>query len=235
VLRNRGIDQRGRCEAIGGVVVACWLALGWSLPARAQTSLLLPVAFHVVHVDGAPVVERSFIEQRLAQANRIFAQYGVGFTEHSGGVVPATHAAIESRSDRDALGSYVRAGVINCFLVRSLRDVDDPARVRRGVHWHVQGRRDVHFVILSAIAEAGVLAHELGHFLGNARHSEVPGNLMSYQRGSGLPVLDRVQLRRAERSICHYVRSGELRLPDEPRAACRRLAAAITTDSSAGP
>jgi hypothetical protein len=119
---------------------------------------------------------------------------------------------MESRSDRNALAEHVKPHVINCFVVSSLLDVDEPGRVRRGVHWRAPGPVAPHYVILSAISEADVLAHELGHFLGNPRHSDTPGNLMSYERVGRLPFLDAEQVRRVRRAIRSYVRTGELRL-----------------------
>ena len=117
---------------------------------------------------------------------------------------------METREDRDALGTRVHEGVINCFVVSSLRDVDEPERMRRGVHWHSTSVTGAHYVILSAIAEPFVLAHELGHFLGNPRHSHTPGNLMSYTRLEGLPFLDAVQQARVRRRLQRYLHDGEL-------------------------
>ena len=81
-----------------------------------------------------------------------------------------------------------------------------------GVHWRPRGHgaaEGAHFVIVSAIAGPTVLAHELGHFFGNP-HSDVPGNLMSYERGEGPPVLDEVQMRRARGRAHSFIESGEL-------------------------
>jgi len=83
--------------------------------------------------------------------------------------------------------------------------------MRRGVHWHSQLHEGRHFVIISSIAGPNVLAHELGHYLGNPAHSDVAGNLMSYTPGEGLPVLDEKQQKRLGRSIRSYLKSGEIR------------------------
>ena len=72
-------------------------------------------------------------------------------------------------------------------------------------------------MILSAIAGPDVLAHELGHFLGNPAHSDVPGNLMSYQHTEALPFLDALQSSRLRRTLRRYLRTRELvpaRAPD---------------------
>jgi hypothetical protein len=118
---------------------------------------------------------------------------------------------METRADRDALGAFVRPLWINVFVVASLLDVDEAQRVRRGVHWHSTSHAPAHYVILSRISFDAVLAHELGHFLGNPRHSETPGNLMSYQHTDVLPFLDEAQQQRLHRSVAAYLRTGELR------------------------
>jgi hypothetical protein len=180
--------------------------------AGARKPVTLEIAFHVAQMDAKAVVEDAFIDERLERANEIFAPYGVGFAKATR-VQPlgSEHAVIESRADRDALGAEVGKGVIDCFVVRSLHDVDDPTQMRRGVHWHSQTHAGAHFVILSSIAGRNVLAHELGHFLGNPRHSEVPDNLMSYQPDQGLPVLDAAQTRKLERTLRGYLDRHELR------------------------
>jgi hypothetical protein len=65
-------------------------------------------------------------------------------------------------------------------------------------------------VILSSIAGPDVLAHELGHFLGNREHSDVPGNLMSYEHTDVLPFLDAVQREKLRRTLAGYLRRREL-------------------------
>lgn len=185
-------------------------------PASADAKLLtLPLLVHMAHEEGQPVADEAFLERQLARANEIFAPYGVRFSLREVVVGPAP-ARMETRDDRSSLGAHVRPGVINCFVVASLRDVDEPSRMRRGVHWWSQHHKGVHYVILSAISEPDVLAHELGHYLGNPRHSDTPGNLMSYARGEGLPFLDEVQQKRVQAAIRRYVQSGELRVEGAP-------------------
>jgi hypothetical protein len=199
---------------------------------RADETRVLPIEVHVVHVDGAPVVARNFVEQRLERANAIFGAYGVRFAETGApSGLPARHAALETRADRDALGAYARRGAIHCFVVRSLRDVDEPARMRRGVHWRSRTYPGAHFVVLSSIAGLDVLAHELGHYLGNPEHSDTPGNLMSYDRGAVPPFLDAGQLRRMRAAIRRYVSTGEL--PPQQRIAA--VEPAQTQRDSHGP
>ena len=184
-----------------------------SLATHVNTDVrVLPLHLHVAQVDGQPVVDASFIETRLARANAIYAPYRVRFAIRAQDELPARYAVQETRSDRDALAEHTTRLAIDCFLVASLRDVDEPERMRRGVHWHAQSRPGRHYVILSSIAGLNVFAHELGHFLGNPEHSQVVGNLMSYEHTDALPVLDAAQLERLERALAGYLRRGELRL-----------------------
>lgn len=181
---------------------------------RARDPVVLPIAWHVAELDGRAVVGDEFLTERLARANEIYAPYGVAFAAVSRSKLAAEHAALETKADRDALAPGVERGVINCFVVKSLRDVDDPTQMRRGVHWHARESGGRHFVILSSIAGPNVLAHELGHFLGNPGHSETPGNLMNQRAGPTLPVLDAKQVRKLERAVRAYLASGELRRAD---------------------
>jgi hypothetical protein len=192
----------------------CWLPFalllcGNASPVLEREPIVLPIAWHVVQDVAGPVVSDAFLSERLERANAIFAPYRVAFAAVARDSLPERHAALEDRRDRDALGAHVAAGVINCFVVRSLRDVDDPTQLRRGVHWHAPSS---HFVIISSTSGPNVLAHELGHFLGNPAHSNTAGNLMSYLPGPDLPVLDRRQVRRLERALRAYLARKELRV-----------------------
>lgn len=175
----------------------------------APASVCLPILVHMAQEGGADVATREALARHLQRANAIFAAYDVAF-ELVGVERPTISARMETRADRDELAAQVKPGVINLFVVASLMDVDEPGRVRRGVHWHAGTQMDVHYLIVSAIAEPDVLAHELGHFLGNPRHSDTPGNLMSYQRTEALPFLDLAQQRRVQRAVRAYLRRREL-------------------------
>jgi hypothetical protein len=175
----------------------------------------LPITLHVAQSGGGPVVDEAFVAERIARANEIFAVQGVRFEITARKPLPEKYAAMETRADRDALGAYFARGTIHVFCVASLRDVDEPERMRRGVHWRSTTRRGAHFVILSSIAGRDVLAHELGHYLGNPAHSEVPGNLMSYEHTDVLPFLDEQQSARLRRQLKAYLTSREL-VPRSP-------------------
>jgi hypothetical protein len=195
-------------------------ALGILLPASASAGprrVRLGVAVHVAQEEGLPVAEQAFIERQLKMANRVFAPYGVAFEQSERQQSDALLAHMLTRSDRNALGAFVRPQRINLFVVASLRDVDEPPRIRRGVHWHSASHAPAHYVILSRISFDAVLAHELGHFLGNPRHSNTRGNLMSYQHTDELPFLDELQQRRLRECLAGYLRTGELQpLGTEP-------------------
>jgi hypothetical protein len=176
----------------------------------AQRAVTLPIALHVATSGGAPVVDEAFLTERIARANEIFAAYGVQFAVKDRKPLAERHAAMETRADRDALGEYFSRGTVHVFCVASLRDVDEAERMRRGVHWHSTTHAGAHYVILSSIAGVDVLAHELGHYLGNPEHSDVAGNLMSYEHTEVTPFLDDAQAARLRRRLQAYVSSREL-------------------------
>jgi hypothetical protein len=154
-----------------------------------------------------PVARPEWLAEQVADAQRLFAPFGVAFVGQDAPSLGRGAQHLETRADRDALAAHVTPHVVNVFIVGSLRDVDEPARMRRGVHWHTPSR--MHYVIVVASAPASVLAHELGHFFGNP-HSQVPDNVMSYER-TGAPVFfDGAQGRRIEQRAQTYVQSGEL-------------------------
>jgi hypothetical protein len=196
------------------VIASVLLALASSTraetPAGGKPAVRLPITLHVAQSGGAPVVDETFIAERIARANEIFAVHGVEFAVKDRKPLAERHAMIDSRGDRDALGDYFARGTIHVFCVQSLRDVDEPDRVRRGVHWHSTTHAGAHYVILSSIAGVDVLAHELGHYLGNPEHSHVPGNLMSYERTDAMPFLDELQAARLRRRLRSYLSSHEL-------------------------
>lgn len=201
----------GRIVGLGGLLVVL-LLMHDPVLAASPSPVTLPVVFHVVQEQAAPVVDAAFLTEQLARANEIFAPYGVAFSMREALPLGDAPALIETRDDRDLFGAHLNRGVINCFVVRSLRDVDDPTQVRRGVHWHSRSHVGAHYLILSSIAPIGVLAHELGHFLGNPKHDPTPGNLMSYHWGTQLPVLDATQARRVTEAVRDYLRRHELQL-----------------------
>lgn len=187
---------------------------------REQTAPTLPVLFHVSDADREHLGTAWFAEQ-ITVANRVFEPVGLSF--ESVGVVAMGDEPVhlDNRADRHALGSLLRTRLINCFVVRSMRDVDNPEEMRRGVHWRTE--TDAHFVVLTSIGPRTTLAHELGHFFGNREHSTIAGNIMSYTHGE-LPWFDEVQAKRIRRFARRFLRSGELVPFDRLIASQRRLA-----------
>lgn len=186
-------------------------------PAQRSSIPTLPLAITVAEHEGAPVVDEAWITRQVENANVVFAPHGISFRVVRRARMDSQHARLERRRDRHALGALLHPRVIDCFLVLSLRDVDEPDRFRQGVHWRPRGDGyppGAHFVIVSSIAGPTVLAHELGHYFGNG-HSDVPGNIMSYERGDVPPFFDAVQGRRILFSARRFLRRGELEPAEE--------------------
>lgn len=175
-----------------------------SQPAATTFSLRISVA---VDDTGKSLADPAWLAAEIDAAEGLFEPFGVHFSRADGAPLDAYLAHMETRADRNALASHVTPHVIDVFVVGSLRDVDDPAQMRRGVHWHAPS--GAHYLILVASAPTTVLAHELGHYFGNP-HSHVVDNVMSYER-SGAPVFfDADQGKRITARARAYVKSGEL-------------------------
>lgn len=198
-----------RLRASLALLLLAVAAIGLAWPLRAQPAITtFPLRVHVARRadgDATPVVSESWLTAQIAAANELFAPHGVGFVVGVRHALPDAHAALETRADRHALGALLDRAQVDWFVVRSLRDVDDPTQMRRGVHWRPAGRPGAHFVVVSAIAGPTVLAHELGHYFGNP-HSPTPGNIMSYDRGEVPPFFDAAQSRRIARSAARFAR-----------------------------
>ena len=185
--------------ALAGLVLA-----QASPPAATTFSLRVSIA---VDDAGKPLADPAWLAAEIVAAEGLFEPFGVHFARADGAPLEARLAHMETRADRDALAPHVTSHDIDVFVVGSLRDVDDPAQMRRGVHWHAPS--GAHYLILVASAPTTVLAHELGHYFGNP-HSKVLDNVMSYER-SGAPVFfDPDQGKRIAARARAYVKSGEL-------------------------
>jgi hypothetical protein len=184
--------------------------LAQTAPATATTfSLRVSVA---ADDAGKPIARPEWLAAELDAAQALFTPFGVRFAKTDGAPLDARLAHVETRADRDGFATHMAPHVIDVFVVDSLRDVDDPSQMRRGVHWHAPS--GAHYLIVIASAATSVLAHELGHYFGNP-HSHVADNVMSYER-TGAPVFfDADQGRRIAAKARAYLRSGEL-LPVAP-------------------
>lgn len=174
-------------------------------------AVTLPLQCAVPQAGDKPAVDRKWLEERVAEANAIFAPQGIQFALQPTRDLPARHAVMEDRRDRTALTSQLQPKVINCFVVNALWDIHEKGRLRQGVHWRPRGKHgSKHYVIIAAYSGPTVLAHELGHFFGNRKHSPTPGNIMSYSRGEGLPVFDAKQARVIARFLRRFIKTKEL-------------------------
>lgn len=190
-----------------GSLLAAW-CIG-AAPARAEGVRRIPIVFRVAEREEQAVAPASFVAEQLAAANGIYGPLGIELVEHERQALPGPHAELITRADRDALARYTKKGVINCFVVAKLMDVDEPGRERRGVHWRPHKQRRNNFLIVSKISKPYVLAHELGHYFGNP-HSDVAGNLMSYAWTVDPPFLNASQAKRVERTLTALLKSGTL-------------------------
>lgn len=158
--------------------------------------------------DGAHVRDDAWVLAQIASANELFAPAGVGFRWTLEKPLADDHAAMRTRADRDALADLTeKAGVVDVFLVSELEDVDQAGRMRKGVAWTGPGGK--RYVVLSAAAPIGVLAHELGHMFGNA-HTKAEDNVMSYLRTGDPTSFDDAQLARIGEFSRRFLASGRL-------------------------
>jgi hypothetical protein len=173
----------------------------------------LPLTVHLPETAPPP----AWLDEQVHWANRLAAPAGVAFEVVEQRRLPARHARMMTRGDRDALARFRRRGTIDVFVVEHLEDVDEPGRARMGVHWRLRRDRGRRYVILSVSATPTVLAHELGHYFGNG-HTDVVDNVMSYRRSDPEQMrFDEVQLARIRREARGLVRRGVLRPPGKRR------------------
>ncbi len=181
-----------------------------SYAAQAKPPKIFPIVFHLSQESGASVVEEAWLDAEIKHANALFKPHGVQF-ERSSLTLSKGPSVLKDRRDRNRLGRLLLPSVINCFVVATLMDIHTPGVERMGVHWRVSQNRTRHMVIIAAHSRATVLAHELGHFFGNHKHSKTPGNIMSYQREGYLPFFDKHQGRVIRAHARRFLRTGELK------------------------
>ncbi len=167
-----------------------------------------PLQVAIALEGGKPVCTAAWFAQQVSDANELYARSRVRFRVTKTREISEKFAALHTRADRDALAKLTEANVIDVFVVAALEDVDEPGRYRKGVAWTSRPEA-ARFLILSAVAPATVLAHELGHFFGNG-HSAVPDNLMSYTRTGGRVFFDDSQVAKVNAFADQFLASGRL-------------------------
>ena len=180
------------------------------VPRTATADVVFGLSVAVARDAGTPVVDAAWMDAQVVEANRLFGPLGTRFRPVASKELAEPHGEMHTREDRNALTPLTSAEkVIHLFLVRALEDVDEPGRMRMGVCW--TGRGGKRFLVMSRIAGASVLAHELGHFFGNP-HSGVMNNVMSYSRDGGTPFFDAPQGQTIKSFSLRFL--GEKRLID---------------------
>ena len=209
-------ERAPRFPALALLLVAGILPATLSAQPPSPTSV--GVLFHVLQTPEGPIVDEEWLAARLARANELFVPAHIHFESMGTRPLDVRHRHLVTRRDRHALASGLRGMVINVFVVDTMQDVDDPDRMLRGVHWKLPGDHSRHWVILTASrASPLTFPHELGHFFGNHRHSEVAGNIMSYSAGR-TPAFDADQLRIIRAELRRFRRRSELLPVAEIRA-----------------
>ena len=165
----------------------------------------MTVSVAAATIDGERVVDDAWIDRQWAAVDRLYAGIGIRFERRWAEPLPETNARLETRENRDALGEHFVDGAINVFFVKSLLDIDEIGRIRMGVCWRTPGRK--RFVAVASNAKPTVLAHELGHFLGNG-HSKVVDNVMSYDRTGGPVFFDAAQKKIMRATATQLLRDG---------------------------
>lgn len=174
-----GIGALVGSRAASGDAGADLAALTAGLPAcDAARTHCIGIHLHVTVGDDGAIAKADWLAVELAAANRHFAPLGVGFQVVGIDALPAAASHIATRRDRDAVSDGRLTGkVIHVFVTGQLDDVDEPNGFIRGVTWHLRGS-DRKYVILSTLAPARVLAHELGHVFG-LPHSKYAISIMN--------------------------------------------------------
>jgi len=204
LVSAKGLRAR-RCAL--GAMVALVLTAFSEKRARAEEEpvLTITVAVGAVNVNGERVVDDPWVDAQWAAVDRLYAKIGIRFERRWAEPLPETSARLETKEDRDALGEHFVDGAINVFFVKALLDIDEIGRIRMGVCWRTPSRK--RFVAVASNAKPTVLAHELGHFLGNA-HSKVVDNVMSYDRTGGPVFFDATQKKTIRAAALQLLREG---------------------------
>ncbi len=202
------LRRRDLLAAATGVLALPRLALAGE-HAGAAPIPPLPLSIAVAEEEGAPVRDAAWVDAQIAVAVALYTPLGITLRKVASRVLPAAHAHLETRADRDALAALVEPRRVNVLVVASLRDVDDPTLFRMGVQWRSRTQRARHYAIVAASARETTTAHELGHFFG-LDHSRVADNVMSYERSGGQVFFDERQAAQMRAMARMYVQAGLL-------------------------
>ena len=207
------LSRRTLLMASAGGLVGATSSLQAAARSDSDTVPPVPLFVRVVTVDGSAVVNAAVVDDAITQAVGIFGEHGLSFVEaRPRATIDPAFADVITRDDRDRFAALVLPGMVNVFVVRKLEDVDEPGRVRMGVAWRCLRDLEKKYVLVASYARAKVMAHELGHFLGNP-HSKVKNNLMSYEHEEGARVfLDAAQARVAKATARQLFASKKLKL-----------------------
>jgi predicted outer membrane lipoprotein len=207
------LGTRLRCAAFGALAALAITLSDESARAEEREPVLaMSVAVAAVDANGERVVDDAWVEAEWAAVDRLYAGIGIRFERRWAEPLPETSARLETKEDRDALGEHVVDGAINVFFVKALLDIDEIGRIRMGVCWRTPARK--RFVAVASNAKPTVLAHELGHFLGNG-HSKVTDNVMSYDRTGGPVFFDATQKKTMRATALQLLRDGIVK-PGQP-------------------
>ena len=147
--------------------------------------------------------DHSWLQAQLKEAQALFAQIGVCFNYSMDLPLPKSESIMKTRTQRTRLGrtkGRLYKGKIDLFIVNKLADVDVPNTEIRGVHWRdPKDRKGKRWIILSRIARAKVLAHELGHYF-DLPHSKYPESIMN-KKPRNLPPMSKRGFAPAEYSV----------------------------------
>ena len=126
--------------------------------------------------------DHTWLQAQLKEAQALFGQIGLCFNYSIELSLPKSESIMKTRTQRTRLGrtqGRLHRGKIDLFIVNKLADVDVPNAEIRGVHWRdPKDRKGKRWIILSRIARAKVLAHELGHYF-DLPHSKYSKSIMN--------------------------------------------------------
>lgn len=180
-----------------------------------------PVVFHVGETpEGAPLVDEAALTGALRETNRAMADAGACFTVHDVVPLPGVSTLPDIRSRR-RLERLTRDGAVHVFVVDTIEDPRPSASTVRAAESaartlsgriggaHIPRRSGSPgtyvLVVAAGIPSWTVLAHELGHVMGES-HAADTSNIMSY--GAERTGFDATQLERMARRARRMARAS---------------------------